>query len=688
MTNETLSKLIRLIFVILIFAGAPWCQEVVIVSAAASKARTQWVEVAVPAAAVPDDALVGELAPHGWEVVAGRRVGLHSRMLAIRCVDVEPGEPYRGSVAWEEHTDAEIREWHLSTWAGDEPEKLVPSLFVMAEIGGEAVGLVSQEAVPETVYSGPALRVLRYQARLAPQGGGDPTALFFRCYYYLFADQDVIPFDAQVVHSDSSSPLERIQVRRVTLRTGEYHTIDLARHWGIPPAQLTAQGSWASNLLRNVELVDGVRPAFTGKLYCLPGKRLAQALLQQPRRFDSLIAATEGDLVGCAERGTWDGSWLALGKVPEIPTSVRDSFAAATSSWRAWLSRMAQRGDYWEQRRRGLSKRAGSTGSQEDFGATKGGLVVSTGNPLPIQEYSASVSSQLRATAYYEHDLELVTKVAHPDWVTWSQHTHRQGSDFLGKGKPIDPTSYGWTGVDDQHFSFLNEQAALALTGRYWLQDLLRERVEVWLAAYHDGAGRAIGRTFQALSNDYLLSGDERIRQHLVETFDAKVWGFQNHTSGPIKYYEVTKDPRALVDENGDPVAGVNIWQHGLMAPGLVAALNVTGDPRLGQAALWAGETVSRLGYFQTPTGFWQVADYVKVNDGHVPPAKWYGDDGNVPGFTHTTGWFHEWTAPALWALLQLEPHEDLRQRTETILASKGRAKDWSSAEWRAMGVQ
>lgn len=689
-------------------------QEITVLSAAATMPRTEWVEIGVPAGLVPGGTIEGTVMPQGWRVVAGRMLGTHTRMVSVRAESVPVSEVQNGSIAWEEDdpgdgaTDS-ARGFRLSSWVADEPEKLVPSMFVEILQDGQLVSLMSAPAQPEVIYQDNALRVVRVQSRLGVQSGNvEPThALFSRFYLYIFSGQDVVPFDAQLVFSDATSADLEYEVRRITLRTGEFHKVDLARKWGISAANLTQSGLWASHLLRNVKLLDGVRPVFTGKMFCLPkpSRRLAKQILHRTgaERIASLIAATEGEIAGCVKAGTWDGRWLALKKTPEVPPSITDPFDNARQSWSRYITETTRRSDYLSWKRpRGLNKRAGDTGSQEDFGMCKGEMVVTAGFPLGVFEYLLSVSTQLRATGYYEHDLSHVSKANRTKWVTWSQHTHSTSGDYLGKGRQIDHPSYGWTGIDDQHFSVLNEQAAYALTGKFWLRDLLQDRIEARLAATQDRSARAIGRTFQAMANDYLLSGDARLLDKIAEVFNG-FWGYQERREGPIKYYAVTNDPRALVDAEGQPVSCVNIWQQGLLTPGLIAAYNITGDARLRHSAKWSGETVAQLGYFELNSGYWQCTDYTKETNGYPAPpndgaqsssvADWFGSrdawpGGNVVGYTHTTNWFHEWTQPSLYVLLELNPSAQVRQKTQQIVDSKGPPSNWAAAAWRAIKVR
>lgn len=690
------------IFCMLVLLGQKlMAQDATIIAAGNTATRTQWVEVAVPFDDIPRDAKRGVFAPHGWHVALGRSVGTHSRMVSVAAVNLKPGVRIDGTFEWK--TQGDGPPYGESDWVSDAPDKVVPRAFVVMDDGRT---LTSAQLTTTIVHADRALRVIRHQGRLIDRVTGAPSELFVRSYTYRYAGQDVVPFSTQLVHSDSTSKLMLTKVRRWTLQTGEFHVVRWAKRYARESVArwVPALGAWATNLMIDVDLADGVRPWFHGVLLCQPE---SGGIPPTSPRWLNLVAGYEGDTWGCVAAGEWDGRWLALQATPEIPIEARNAFDSVTAEWRGLVSSLTRRGDYFEQRPRSLLRNAGSTGDQAEFGLTKGSSVVSAGNPLGIELLLHSVTSQCRPTGYYDHDMSIVTVQSHPRWGTWSQNTHRlvNKDDSLGKewqpgsGGGLTPTQNGYGGVDDQHCSFLNEQAAYALTGRFVLRDLMRERIEVRLAAFQDTSGRGLGRTLLTMANDHLLSGDARLEVYAMNVATRggaqhrNIFNFHTMMSGPGKYWEVTLDPRALVDANGQPVAAVNVWQGGLFFPGVAAASNVWADERWRDAAYYATTGVIYLGWFNDMVG-WRVVDYVKTTDGNLPPANWYANGGNVVGKTHSSHWFGDWSGTVLWPSLLTDdklgegPEVEIEAKRLQILASRSRPRTWRSAEWRAILVR
>lgn len=653
-----------------------------------------WVDFVLPANRCPQDSQWGWLDDEKkspWHL--GRKIGRHGQ-LVHGYVQLAPGEEFFGFVNQADSASKWPYPTDLSSWLADEIYKAAPGILVGAihPVSGQKEDLKLESLQIDFVSKNPVETVVRLRSRLAFPDGTQ-TPLFFRCYVYLKAIQDHADFDWQLIHSDASSSYLGYNVFDIRLISGETHSVDYATRLSVGPSTYNANGFWET-VLRPGETVlgDGVRFSVTGVVYGMPKDGVIDPDGRDKLRIETMLARREMAPIGL--HMDWDGCWLALEEVPQIPVSVAKPELWVRSEFEKFVNYLRIPADYFDIRPGGLTKTPGQTGDQEDFGCTKGTLAVSTNNALGIYPLLFNVSDHLRPSAYYERDMELVTPFNHPNWVTWSQRTHQNGSDRLNKDITGYIPSYGWQCADDQHFSFLNTQAAYALTGRMWLRDLLKERVEPALARYADGSGRAFGRVFQMLSNDALLLDDERPIARMLRDMEEK--GLNNFIAtapGRYKAWQRVSDPRVLVDANKQPVLAMVIWQHGLMALGLRALENVlpSAEPKVREALRAACKVVVEAGYFRRQTdGRWTVADAVAYNNGDGISASEYRDGVN-PGMVYTSGWFWEWNIGAVQIMQTLlaESETDgdaaLIDKCRAILFQSGRPADRRTAEWRAV---
>lgn len=649
-----------------------------------------WIDVVIPKSAIN----IGE---HGiisdtdepW--YAGRMIGRHGRLIHTY-VQLAAGEerianlkPVR-TTKWPYPTD-------FSSWLVDEIHKAAPGILVAANhpTTGAKEDLKIEDFKIDIVSANSVETVVRLRSRLAfPDNTATP--LFYRCYVYLKAMQDHADFDWQLIHSDASSSLLSYTVHDIRLISGEMHTVDFSTRLSVKPSSYNSAGFWETNLRAGETVLgDGVRFSVTGTVYGMPKDGVVDPDGRDKLRMETMLARREVQPLGLW-RDWANAGWLALKKVPEVPFTISDKNKWVRDEFKRFTDYLRVPADYFDIRPGGLTKTPGQTGDQEDFGCVKGTFAVSTGNALGIYPLLFNVSDHLRPTAFYERNMELVTRAAHPNWITWSQRSHITGSDRLNKDVNAAVPSYGWQGADDQHFSFLNTQAAYALTGRMWLRDLLHERLEPALARYADGSGRAFGRVFQMLSNDALLLDDERPIARMLRDMEEKgLNSFIANAPGKYKAWQRVSDPRVLVDANRQPVMAIVVWQHGLMALGLKALENVlpSHDTKVRAALEAACHVVASAGYFRRITdNRWTVADAVAYNNGDGIPDSEYRDGVNA-GMVYTSGWFWEWNIGAVQIMLSilLENNNDpaLIDKCNAILFQSGRPADRRSSEWRAV---
>lgn len=670
--------------------GEPVAVE--ILSLAQQTSRTDWCTVAVPAALVPKDARSGWFGASRWPAVVGRRLGEHSVLVHIACREVGPGQRVGGDL---EFSASEPAAFEDDPWAA--ADDLVP--WPIVQLRNSASGVVAtrqlrgraQEARVRrrVVHEDAAERITRFELRFADRDQASP--LFWRAWLYQYSGSPVARWDVQLVHSDSSSAAMYASIQGFGIETVKPHLVD--HGWALGAGKLAAPvangpSTWRTELLEAVALADGVRPTWTGVSMSSP--RPGQAVHpRQGLRLSAARAATEGPLLGCVAQGVWDGHWLALERTPAVPGI--DPWAAGVAAHGAWVEHAKRRGTYWAPRFQSMDKFPGRTGAQPNHGIVRGGEIVSTGCPQALDGYAARLTAHLRPTAYYEPSMQLVTGQEHPRWRTWQGRSFVRDefrdslSKAVGESGQVDrPDTEGWLAPDEQHYGHLELCAYYALTGRLFAKQLMMELTEVWLVAFHELEGRGIGRSWLDMASIYRLTGDARILAHIQEIHDGDMGGWFNRIRGSVKVWPRFNDPRALRNARGDSVDCAVAWQIGLMAPGLEAARRVTGSQAIARTLSLNVEGLVQCGWFRSPGGQWMEVDYWWFRDGQPTLAEDYGQDGNVAGRTHRTGWFGDWVAYAT-LLGQRVLDGDLREKARAIAVARysDRPRDWVSAQWR-----
>lgn len=689
--------------------------------------RQAWVDVTVPGSVLLDGEENFVLEPQGWRVVKGREIGKLGTLLHVRSMVDK-----KGSISGELKVNLDIShlpaKFRLSNWVADDIVAIIPFPVVATEpeVSFPEEGLPSdfhrvdlKEAYDsiKLVESNPALQV--YHLRAKVQG----TLFTWDCWMYLYADQDVVPFDWVITSFDPQKGVEQ-RFNGIFIECGEWVSIEYGYHLGVRTPR-NREGKWVVPLMGKGVIGTGQQIGYMGNCHCLPSSGL-QHVLGAPDegssgRMASLMAAAQGPLVACVGRGDWNGSWLAYGKVPRLPWNAKGGSGEVLQlvleqEHTRFMGLLSTRGNYFDDRPRGLAKFAGRTGDQEDFGATKGSLTVSTGDPLYIyQAMFAGISSHMRPIHYLESDGSPIKSEDHPDWHTWTQVTdHRLGSDLLGI--PQAPSGWvnfgntnGYFGADDQHFSHLNEAAAYALCPRFAIRRMIQDRTENFEAGHpvelsggslatRLGAPRAAGRTLQTLVNDWLVTGDPKIERIILARFDNAFipnWLGAN-VAGPVKPWGLIRDVRTLLDSKGGAVWNWSVWEHGLLAAGLGAAMRHFSDqrPMITEITKQICNTVVSYGMF-FDQGRWQLAGNVAwIDDGQpLQPSDYsLAVAGKNSGLLTVSNMFWRWVYAApffLKEILQAEgistPEDQaLVDRCSSILDQNDSADDWRDVEWKA----
>lgn len=320
---------------------------------------------------------------------------------------------------------------------------------------------------------------------------------------------------------------------------------------------------------------------------------------------------------------TWpaSGAFGPWGFVPELPSPIGEPAAVGLA---AEAAAVQPRGDPWSFGALGCNAVPGDTGAQTDFSSVVMTLEAH-GWPARLFAIQQSVLQEsCRPTHRRNVDVSPVQFSKHPGVFLWTSVPHSSSKDLLGKKKTIaswdtrkatQPRASDWWGHDRQHHSINYLTTYALMTADPWAMEECHHQVEICLGMYRvrsgqhvldsAGAPRATGRSLQAMSMLYLVTGRADLRQRMLdrihEVIDKRWVGGQ--VSGPIKTLGFSNgDPRSdlfRLFPEGDPRREqamkwrfVMPWQDALGAIGLDAAARVLGD-----------ETADRIGQ--------QVADMV-----------------------------------------------------------------------------
>ena len=386
----------------------------------------------------------------------------------------------------------------------------------------------------------------------------------------------------------------------------------------------------------------------------------------------------------------WGGKWLAFGAVPEAPMQ----FATPDAAHAAFLASTAQAGQMFDERSLGSRKTSGSTGAQNDFGASKGGYAVTLGDPRRIWELEHHDHGYFRGFHHREADGSPLTHALHPNWQTWSQYSDpRLGGDMLGKPKAFRPWSlrYGvskYSGWDDQHRSQNYELALFALRPSYMLEQAFLDGVESDLAQMspgRPGAPRAQGRLLMVWAN-WLLLLDGPAREKVRANMDRRLenalrsWSGKGLSDDKVRVIKGNvNDARVIKD-----VDAWMPWQENIACMGYFAGWRVTGDERYRDLAIALARAVTRGAFFKDANG-WHVCTGVPWNGGEPLGSAFYYA-GNL-GLLISDG-FHSWTAASCAILLELDPTDG----PDTVKAQAilnhfygGGFKNWADSSWLAV---
>lgn len=520
----------------------------------------QWATLTMPVA-VPDGTVGVAKAARGGAglpLVAGARLSERIQLVHVRVDKIGAGETIDAMLDWTSITDQAVPEWAPSDWVA---QSRIGIFSVGVRLGdADHVLDLSSTSLVRTCEQGKARRVHHLRGRIPG------TMLVVDIWAYLYARQDVIPFEMLVTASDPMTTAVNQRVDHLELVTGEYPRMWTGRRRGVGQPEFV-DGLWRTHLTGATNFGDGQSLAFFGSFLVpepagRPPHNVAP-VADRMRRLRTLAAEYEAPLVAMAHG--WDErSWGPLDPRVECPRgwTRRRLHAEVMAVGRRFQKKLGGAGDPWDSCPYGLAKFPGQTGDQQGFGCCKLAQALISCDPvfLHVAAHSVIHSLACRPGNMREEDGSVVRAADHPDLVTLDEVVHYHVSvspDRLGKTDPaLKPEHNGWQGRDNQHHQPLFEIGYYALTGS-WMTRLLLETVAERLlsgltlkpgwSTSSMGAPRAVGRTFLSMAWLEWALGDARMMERAQNRVDECVvpqWAGRNLAGKPVRVLGVEWDSR------------------------------------------------------------------------------------------------------------------------------------------------
>lgn len=540
----------------------------------------------------------------------------------------------------------------------------------------------------------------------------------------------VIQVTGKIVWSDRLDPENNKTFSGFALMAGEAIKLDFGTRHGIQPLYPldTGRRDGRKSLVQMLNtgsftLRDGSGLPFSGSMLCYtrdPDLMPADPEdLSDPAALSlaSLHAAYEAPMVGVCH--DWDGEFLANGWIPRFKSdraTTRHLETVRNQVWDRFQEDQKRFAGWFATRDVGLQQNPAQAGDQDDFGATKGTLAVSLGDPRWIRYAQYSVQAELfRGVHHYEKNGKILTAANHPNWTTWSQLTHfstDKSPARLGKDAVYFQPGPGWYAYDDQHYSVNNLAAYLCLTDDALMENHVAHMVEADLAQdrlrWPSGAGatRAQGRVVQAWEQLYSAVSPSlggKLKQLVDARLERSLQVSSLGVSGPMKVLSWgNPDRRKVIFLNGELAPWTSMWELGLAIVALYPTVQryereAEGDAEPGLALTVVGrmfdticETLARFAFFQDMSSgesvWWQVDDILWTG-GQAPP-----EEGQSSSRQHVVrrgaGSVGQWTFAALLVcrerLGEEHPLHDKLQAYIELITKDQEASQIRTAEWWA----
>jgi hypothetical protein len=607
--------------------------------------------------------------------------------------NIDGNEKLKGTLIPQSHKDADIS-FKYHKWVADDFRALLPNIGVVDDGQiSNSVTWTSNLDIQELTLVEKTNVHHRWFLRVAMPS----TGLVFEWWADINHDDPVIQFWGKVIWSDREDPRESKKFKHLLLRSGEFVSLDFRKNLGSSNPQ-KIDGKWQVLLGSDIEMRDGGGIPLVGSMLAFvgPGGIPVDPEIDDKKDFESLLAALGGPVNGVCHE--WDGQWLANKWIPRR-SDVAQMHLDAKNELARFQSKMQQTEGWGALTMVGIQNNPGTTGDQEDFGATKGIYAVSTRDPRHIQLYQQSIYNDLyRGFMHYEVidgktvplDIE-----RHPNWITWSGRTHWHtgvSPDRLGKTES-NPFGDEWKGYDDQHRSQNNLAAYIQLSDDPLAMDIINHITTTDMASYRvrfrsPGAARAQGRMAGCLANFLTLVDDGKVKNDIIKHLNLKfevIEGLDTYNfPGAVKVigYNGPDGRKPIFDANGDLLPTWSVWEHGLALVGLYNAHKANPTALSEEVLTTLFGTIVDQGCFEADDGWWLVSD------------QWYRNGEPIPGGLHKDNTFLDygrggvngWTKAAIMGAAEFLPAGPLKDKAIacSIYFSNGQDPDnaWEDEWW------
>lgn len=657
-----------------------------------SRAPRGWVKVAVPYDRIPGEYTTFRTSRGlDWPAFRAFSVGTHSDIWAVRGT-FAPNQTVDGHFLEPEPGPAVVVPFTPHHWVSDSAAALVMTCTIR----------IKGQDYDTQIVDGPRLET-QSSAHQRWHTISKVNGFVLESWITVWSGRPVVDYSAALVWSDPTTPEPAIAVDGISLSVGEFPVLDFAARHGCPWEPVKAD-KWVKILSGPRKISDGSGLPLSGRLLCLPqnfGDPMPPDLVES---LEELYAAYEAPLLGACDSETWNGRWLSHMNVARLRNAAAEQ--AMADKVTAWRFGAPVGGDWYDTRSLGCTKTPSQTGSQEDFGATKG--TPAFFDPYWILQAQESVHADLfRGYCFHEASGLRMRAEDHPGWVTWQQRTHFPAStDTLGKRRPGwgEGMETGWKGYDDEHRSQNNLHAFYALTGDP-IAGYLIERssnADIACAAHKNGyidSARAFGRRAGCYASVKRLAypqsiedaRQDKLLEALIELTYLAWTGASNQWGMALIGHGI--DERSGITYEGKPVPYWSPWTNAILAGGAYACWKATKDPRWLDVAENVSRTVTKWAYFEGPGGLWYSCDAVAwgcpaigLQEGEPLPESAYNVDSTL--VVSSRGGVADWqiTAPLVF-IETADPNDPELPRAKKIVEAFTRneeATDQNRAEWLA----
>jgi len=629
-----------------------------------------------------------------------------------------------------------------SSWVVDDLEALMPRWVV--RVHGHNYYMINPKV--EVVDNSRAHERWRVHGEIEELG-------FWGTFYVTFYhQQDVADVECRLTWSDRTVTHMGTWVESVFIECGEFISFDFDKHTGM--REPTKVGDkWVIQVTDPIEFADASSITAFGRMLCVRQQhhegfdvdtyveedeidhQTDLAVLDPTRspnawykeRMESLLAAYEAPTQGLVLDQSWNSQWLSHKWTPRHQPNPNPARGEDYGDWRdaekyhQSLMRRYQTvapadtgrapSSMYHPRPHVILSYPGSTGTQPDFGSTKGSFAVSLDDPRWIWHCYFCLQGELfRGIMHFEEDGSPVLFENHPKWITWGGQTHfrQRPKDTLGKESTWgNSKSTGHHGQDDQHRSGNMLSAFLALRDSPIYMDFVHHWITNDQAMQKNrlGAARAVGRLTLDWAHKYLITDGDwkaRVKSVMDEKKQAVINKWMGGLSlGSVKPLNVAGPDRrsGVHDGNGNPLPTWVPWQESIAAVGFYATWKATGDQWYFDMAKTICRTVVEHGIFEEGGRF------------YICYAVWYPwGDGNWGrpitefGATYKTSYdtgevnavnigLSAWSIPAVLMLCEMDANkttddvDPVAEKAKLIrkqYTGDGEAKEWEKAEWWA----